>query len=134
MRRFKIADDLIEKHGYPQLTAEVKDQILGLNAARLLGVDPRRRAKGDQGRQAQRPARASAGTIPRRGATPSTAGSGSKTAATRRRPSGRDKKGGGRRAEGGARRWIRLRPWGRDSCDPSHILRNGTGSKKACCS
>ncbi len=40
MRRFKIADDLIEKHGYPQLTAEVKDQILGLNAARLLGVDP----------------------------------------------------------------------------------------------
>ncbi len=39
MRRFKIADALIEKYGYSQLTAEMKDQILGLNAARLLGVD-----------------------------------------------------------------------------------------------
>ena len=50
MRRFKIADDLIEKHKYPQVTAEVKDQILGLNAARLLGVDPaaaRKAIKGD---------------------------------------------------------------------------------------
>ena len=45
MRRFKIADDLIEKYKYPQLTAEVKDQILGLNAARLLGVDPSRGRK-----------------------------------------------------------------------------------------
>jgi predicted TIM-barrel fold metal-dependent hydrolase len=40
LRRMKIADDLIEKHGYAQLSAEVKDRILGLNAARLLGVDP----------------------------------------------------------------------------------------------
>ena len=51
MRRFKIADDLIEKHKYPQVTAEVKDQILGLNAARLLGVDPaaaRKAIKGDK--------------------------------------------------------------------------------------
>jgi hypothetical protein len=40
MRRLTIAEDLIEKYKYPQLTAEVKDQILGLNAARLLGVDP----------------------------------------------------------------------------------------------
>jgi hypothetical protein len=40
LRRLKIADDLIEKHGYPQLTAEIKERILGLNAARLLGVDP----------------------------------------------------------------------------------------------
>src|SRR5580704_16519644 len=39
LRRFKIADDLIEQHGYPQLSAEIKDQIFGLNAARLLGVD-----------------------------------------------------------------------------------------------
>ena len=40
LRRLKIADDLSEKHGYPQLSAGIKDQILGLNAARLLGVDP----------------------------------------------------------------------------------------------
>ena len=40
LRRLKIADDLIEKHGYPQLTDEIKDQILGLNAARLFGIDP----------------------------------------------------------------------------------------------
>jgi predicted TIM-barrel fold metal-dependent hydrolase len=39
LRRFKIADDLIEKHGYAQLTPEVKNQIFGLNAARILGVD-----------------------------------------------------------------------------------------------
>src|SRR5262249_53804518 len=51
LRRMKIADDLIAKHGYAQLTAEMKDQILGLNAARLLGVDPaaaRRAIKADK--------------------------------------------------------------------------------------
>jgi predicted TIM-barrel fold metal-dependent hydrolase len=40
LRRLKIADDLIEKHGYPQLTDAIKNQILGLNAARLFGIDP----------------------------------------------------------------------------------------------
>jgi hypothetical protein len=40
MRRFKIADDLIEKYKYPQMTDEVKNKILGLNAAGLLGIDP----------------------------------------------------------------------------------------------
>ena len=40
MRRFKISEALIDKYGYSQLTAEIKDQILGLNAARLLGIDP----------------------------------------------------------------------------------------------
>jgi predicted TIM-barrel fold metal-dependent hydrolase len=39
LRRLKIADDLIDKHGYQQLTDEVKAQILGLNAARLFGID-----------------------------------------------------------------------------------------------
>jgi uncharacterized protein len=39
LRRIKIADDLIEKHSYVQLTPEVKNQIFGLNAARILGVD-----------------------------------------------------------------------------------------------
>ena len=39
LRRLKISDDLIEKHDYAQLTPEVKNQIFGLNAARILGVD-----------------------------------------------------------------------------------------------
>jgi predicted TIM-barrel fold metal-dependent hydrolase len=40
LRRLKIADDLVEKFGYPQLTDAVKDQIFGRNAARLFGIDP----------------------------------------------------------------------------------------------
>jgi predicted TIM-barrel fold metal-dependent hydrolase len=40
LRRLRISDDLIAKHGYPQLTPEIKRQIFGLNAARLFGVDP----------------------------------------------------------------------------------------------
>jgi predicted TIM-barrel fold metal-dependent hydrolase len=40
LRRLKIQDELIEKHGYPELTQEVKRKILGLNAARLFGIDP----------------------------------------------------------------------------------------------
>lgn len=39
-RAFEIPAALQEQHGYPALTAEVKRKILGLNAARLLGVDP----------------------------------------------------------------------------------------------
>jgi len=38
-RRFEIPDALIEKHGYAPLTRPVKEQIFGLNAARLFGVD-----------------------------------------------------------------------------------------------
>lgn len=41
LRRLKIKDELIEKHGYPLLTDEVKNQILGLNAAKLFGIDPK---------------------------------------------------------------------------------------------
>ncbi len=40
MRRLKISDELIEKYKYPPLTDEVKAQILGLNAAKLFGIDP----------------------------------------------------------------------------------------------
>ena len=36
-----MTDELMEKHKYPQLTDQVKNQIFGLNAARLLGVDPK---------------------------------------------------------------------------------------------
>jgi predicted TIM-barrel fold metal-dependent hydrolase len=43
LRRLKMREDLIEKHGYPQLTDEVKNQIFGLNAARLYGLDPKER-------------------------------------------------------------------------------------------
>jgi hypothetical protein len=41
MRRLKIKDELIEKFKYPQLTDTIKDQILGLNAAKLFGIDPK---------------------------------------------------------------------------------------------
>ena len=38
-RRFEIPDALIEKHGYAPLTRSVKEQIFGLNSARVFGVD-----------------------------------------------------------------------------------------------
>jgi predicted TIM-barrel fold metal-dependent hydrolase len=41
LRRLKIQDELIEKHGYPQLTDAVKNQIFGFNAAKLFGIDPK---------------------------------------------------------------------------------------------
>jgi ribosomal protein L13E len=42
-RAFQIPTELQERHGYPALTADVKRKILGLNAARLLGIDPEAR-------------------------------------------------------------------------------------------
>lgn len=39
LRRLKMTDELIEKYGYPQLTNQIKNQILGLNAAKLFGID-----------------------------------------------------------------------------------------------
>jgi predicted TIM-barrel fold metal-dependent hydrolase len=38
-RRFQIPDALVEKHGYAPLTRPVKEQIFGLNAARVFAVD-----------------------------------------------------------------------------------------------
>jgi len=38
-RRFQIPDALVEKHGYAPLTRPVKEQIFGLNAAKVFGVD-----------------------------------------------------------------------------------------------
>ncbi len=38
-RRFEIPAELAERHGYPLLDRRVKEQIFGLNAARLFGVD-----------------------------------------------------------------------------------------------
>ncbi len=39
LRRFRIPDRLVEGYGYTQLTDEMKAKVLGLNAARLWGVD-----------------------------------------------------------------------------------------------
>ena len=38
-RRFEIPAALIDKHGYAPLTRAAKEQIFGLNAARVFGVD-----------------------------------------------------------------------------------------------
>jgi predicted TIM-barrel fold metal-dependent hydrolase len=38
-RRLKMKDALIKKFKYPELTDKIKDQILGLNAAKVFGVD-----------------------------------------------------------------------------------------------
>jgi predicted TIM-barrel fold metal-dependent hydrolase len=38
-RRFQIPDELIEGHGYPQLTDEIKAKVLGGNAARLWNLE-----------------------------------------------------------------------------------------------
>jgi predicted TIM-barrel fold metal-dependent hydrolase len=39
LRRLKMTDELMEKYKYAPLTDEVKDQIFGLNAAKLFGID-----------------------------------------------------------------------------------------------
>lgn len=39
-RRLKMSEELMKKYKYPELTAEIKDQILGLNAAKVYGIDP----------------------------------------------------------------------------------------------
>ncbi|OAI51344.1 hypothetical protein AYO44_00610 [Planctomycetaceae bacterium SCGC AG-212-F19] len=41
MRRLTMKPELMEKHKYPELTDAIKDQILGLNAAKLFGIDPK---------------------------------------------------------------------------------------------
>jgi predicted TIM-barrel fold metal-dependent hydrolase len=38
-RRFEIPQALVDQHGYAPLTRQVKEQIFGLNAARVFGVD-----------------------------------------------------------------------------------------------
>jgi predicted TIM-barrel fold metal-dependent hydrolase len=38
-RRFEIPQALVDAHGYQPLTRQVKEQIFGLNAARLFSVD-----------------------------------------------------------------------------------------------
>jgi hypothetical protein len=38
-RRFEIPEPLIERHRYHPLTRQVKEQVFGLNAARIFGID-----------------------------------------------------------------------------------------------
>ena len=38
VRRFQILDQLVEGYDYPQLTDEVKQKVLGQNAAQLWGL------------------------------------------------------------------------------------------------
>ena len=40
LRSFRISQEFQDRYGYPELTKEIKDKILGLNGARLYGVDP----------------------------------------------------------------------------------------------
>jgi hypothetical protein len=40
MRRLKMKPELIEKYKYAELSDEVKNKIFGLNAAKILGIDP----------------------------------------------------------------------------------------------
>ncbi|MBW2427194.1 MAG: amidohydrolase family protein, partial [Deltaproteobacteria bacterium] len=42
LRTFQIPLALREEFGYPELTPQIKAKILGLNAARVYGVDPQR--------------------------------------------------------------------------------------------
>ena len=49
-RAFQIPEAYRERYGYPELTHRLKAKILGLNAARVYGVDPERAraaARGD---------------------------------------------------------------------------------------
>jgi predicted TIM-barrel fold metal-dependent hydrolase len=43
LRRLKMKPELMDKYHYPELTDEIKNQIFGLNAAKLFSVDPKER-------------------------------------------------------------------------------------------
>lgn len=45
LRALKMSDKLMEKFKYPELTDEIKNQILGLNAAKVFGVDVKEQRK-----------------------------------------------------------------------------------------
>jgi predicted TIM-barrel fold metal-dependent hydrolase len=45
LRKLVMKEELIKKYKYPELTDAIKDQILGLNAAKLFGVDPKAKLK-----------------------------------------------------------------------------------------
>ncbi len=45
LRKMVMKEEFIKKYKYPELTDAVKDQILGLNSARLFGLDPKEKRK-----------------------------------------------------------------------------------------
>src|SRR5262249_44477620 len=45
LRRLKMTPELMEKYKYPALTEQIKNQIFGLNAAKLFGIDPKAKRK-----------------------------------------------------------------------------------------
>jgi predicted TIM-barrel fold metal-dependent hydrolase len=45
LRRIEMKPELIEKFGYSELTAEIKNQIIGLNGAKVFGLDPKAKRK-----------------------------------------------------------------------------------------
>jgi predicted TIM-barrel fold metal-dependent hydrolase len=42
LRKLRMDETLMKEYKYPELTAEIKDQIFGLNAAKLFGIDPKK--------------------------------------------------------------------------------------------
>src|SRR5260370_39475643 len=48
LRKLKMNEQLMEKYKYPAVTDAIKDQILGLNAAKLFGIDPAAKRKAIQ--------------------------------------------------------------------------------------
>ena len=38
-RKFQIPDELVEGHGYPKITPEIRRKVFGENAARLWDID-----------------------------------------------------------------------------------------------
>jgi predicted TIM-barrel fold metal-dependent hydrolase len=46
-RSFQIAPELVEAHGYPALTPEIRKKVFGLNGARVYGIDPPRQKKAE---------------------------------------------------------------------------------------
>jgi predicted TIM-barrel fold metal-dependent hydrolase len=45
IRNFQIPEELRENWGYPEITEEIRAKILGLNLARLAGIEPTKRIK-----------------------------------------------------------------------------------------
>jgi predicted TIM-barrel fold metal-dependent hydrolase len=45
LRRMKMKEEFIKKYKYSELTDEIKNQIFGLNAAKLFGIDPKEKRK-----------------------------------------------------------------------------------------
>lgn len=45
MRNFQIPEELRENYGYPEITDDIRAKILGLNLAKLTGIEPVKRTK-----------------------------------------------------------------------------------------